>query len=298
MLEYSQTETEAAILEGVAQVLRSGDAGTAHRHSNNRIDRKQVATSMGLKDLGTDEGTCAVVLGTHAALPGMLVKVTNKADGFVAFAEAWLQALEAGEIMPTFFPEIYSVTYVDDFAVILVEKIEGREAVWQETKKHRDDVHAWCYEWVAGYCESGLEKYSPDFHSGNMIVKDDGTHVWIDPIWNPNQDEDLEPEEEEVDVPEQRASLVHIQEHGQGICAALHNLFGPRCDPIPLRGRVSQGPNARIHRPTPLWTRRAYDAIVRGRSADVRAESLPPALKYKKFPQPLGHIKRFMKGIC
>lgn len=197
MLEYSQTETEAAILAGVAQVLKSGDAGTAHRHSKDRIDRKQVATLMGLKDLGTEEGSCAVVLGTHDALPGMLVKVTNKEDGFVAFAEAWLEARAECDTMPAFFPKIYSVTYVDDFAVILVEKIEGREAVWQETKEHRDDVHAWCYEWVAGYCESGLEKYSPDFHSGNMIVKDDGTCVWIDPIWNPNQDDDLEPEEEE-----------------------------------------------------------------------------------------------------
>lgn len=306
MLEYSQTETEAAILDGVAQVLKSGDAGTAHRHSNTRVDRKKVATSMGLKDLGTEEGSCAVVLGTHDALPGMLVKVTNKEDGFVAFAEAWLDVKEQGFYpeMPKYFPAIYSVTYVDDFAVILVEKVEGREATWSDIGGDGDAQHLvthWCDRNIEGFCEFGSDKYQPDLHTGNLIIKDDGTHVWIDPIWNPNQDDDLEPEwveEEEENVSEQRESRVHIEEFGQVVCTALYSLLDLRCDPIPIRGRTSSGPDARIRRLIPLWTRRqALDADVRGRPDPVRAESLPPSLKYKKFPQPAGHIKRFTKGI-
>lgn len=38
MQEFSIKETEAMLLEEIAQVLTNGEAGTAHRHSNTRID--------------------------------------------------------------------------------------------------------------------------------------------------------------------------------------------------------------------------------------------------------------------
>ena len=211
----STEQQAAAILPQIAEVLNSGSAGTAKRHSAQRIDRHKVAEEMGLTSLGTDQGSCAVVLATHEALPNVLVKVTSRHDAFVRWAEYMLE-LDPSD-RPDFFPDVYAVNRIGDFAVVMVERIDGTapDDIWE--RKDACEAAGTSFEWeplstewqgveaedTVDEIEEWLEEHGlsdmhcrADLHEQNFLVKADGTFVCIDPVWNPMQDRHIVRDEE------------------------------------------------------------------------------------------------------
>ena len=210
----------AAILPQIAEVLNSGSAGTAKRYSNQRIDRHKVAEEMGLTTLGTDKGSCAVVLATHKALPNVLVKVTSRHDAFVRWAEYMLE-LDPSD-RPDFFPDVYAVNRIGDFAVVMVERIYGNPPgdIWERKDECEEAGSDFTFsplstEWQSWECEETVSEIEDwlefhglsdmncraDLHEQNFLVKEDGTFVCIDPVWNPMQDRAIVEDEGKGDLP-------------------------------------------------------------------------------------------------
>ena len=145
--------------------------GRARRHTaNNRI---AWAEEVGLTDLGTTDGSCAMILGVPKEAPHVLVKVVPLDDAFVEWAEE-LMAEPHGSC-----PHIYSVTHVRDKAVIIQQRIDGEGL---DISTPLPSPPASLQTRINLFC-SRTGAYD-DHHRGNVLVDRAGKHWFIDPVFN------------------------------------------------------------------------------------------------------------------
>lgn len=186
-----------------AELIQKVSADVASRipHSgklrSRSSDKERNAKALGLKDSSNGEGSFAAAVGMHPDLPNVIIKVVQTADPFFTFAKASLDGL----LNSKHLPEIYSVTQVDDTAVILVEYIPHpmtdveficddvghrmyyRPESFREEPLSSVDDRSSMMKQVLDFCDKYGCKI--DTHAGNFRKREDGIWVFIDPVWSP-----------------------------------------------------------------------------------------------------------------
>ena len=208
------------IMRNISTALHNSLEGRSYLDVEAKQDN---AAALGLEDMSEGEGSLAVAVGAHHDLPNIIVKVVPKADKFVPFAQAILD----GKLSSPHFPDIHGINIVGENAVILVERIANpmTDDVW-----HNGYYDIYARGWFAprqgtsiGAALAQLQEIAeetdacPDFHCGNVRTREDGTLVFIDPLWSPSvraavaikrEQENLEGAEEDVQPPAEPAAGV------------------------------------------------------------------------------------------
>lgn len=186
----TKTKVSEETLSHMREAVRSS---SSHLHSGRNTPKDQrieLAEKMGLS-LYSAAGSCTLTVGKHKDMPGVVVKVVETADYYLDFAKMRLK----GDITSEHFPEVYSVTSVDNYHIVIVEEIP-HDVEWDEIIP---DNLRYPHDYPEG--PENMKTYWRDLkklldqrkgavldtHRGNFRKREDGTIVCIDPIYNPSQ---------------------------------------------------------------------------------------------------------------
>ncbi len=162
---------------------------TSPRRNMDEDEKVAAAKSLGLNLLSV-EGSNSMVVGEHPEMPGLVVKVVPKDDRYAAFAQWMLQQKK----QPTCFPSITAVVELPHAFMIVVEKIKHSVDYDDGECEYLDNrlTYGWDSEEKYSYLEHAVNECrrlrnevggSFDAHVGNFMRREDGTLVFIDPLW-------------------------------------------------------------------------------------------------------------------
>lgn len=150
--------------------------------SNLYSNRAEVNDNIGLETIN-HSGSCCITAGVPFGAPNVFVKVVTRDDPWRSYVEAIRMGLfEDNPIVPL----IHGVSYVDDFVVVLMERIPvlngdlGFKNTYlvpldEETQEHINRIEFW----------SDDMGFSWDHHGGNYGYRADGSLCLFDPIYLP-----------------------------------------------------------------------------------------------------------------
>jgi hypothetical protein len=152
-------------------------------------EKEAAAKSMGLRLLTTD-GSFAMVVAEHPEMPGVVVKVVPKDDKYAKFAKWMLEQEE----QPTCFPRIDAAVDLPSACMVVAEKIahgvdECDDEVEYVDERLQDlllaDSEYEHLEGLIGHTQKLREEVGGRFdsHARNFMRREDGTLVFIDPLW-------------------------------------------------------------------------------------------------------------------
>ena len=163
--------------------------------------RKRNAELLGLTAIGRDSAFASLV-AVHPNFDDMVLKVVAWED-----AGAWYaRAIRDGKIKSIHAPKVFAVHNIDGQAFIYMERLIDANDFpencmerligynnhlsgyygFSVTEPSIEDYGKQLKEWnkTTGYNVYGSKGFPTDFHLGNVMLRPDGTAVFIDPVYN------------------------------------------------------------------------------------------------------------------